>query len=72
MRGTLECCIFPETGYSPTDIEAWRDVLQTVTDHGLNHVRFHSWCPPEAVFEAADEIGVYLQVECSSWTALSS
>jgi len=72
MRGTLECCIFPETGYPPTDIEAWRDVLQTVTDHGLNHVRFHSWCPPEAAFEAADELGVYLQVECSSWANQST
>jgi hypothetical protein len=72
LRGTLECCIFPDTGYPPMDAESWRDVLQTVTEHGLNHVRFHSWCPPEAAFEAADELGVYLQVECSSWANQST
>ena len=67
LRGTLECAIFPLTGYPPTDIESWKKVYKAVKDHGLNHVRFHSWCPPEAAFEAADALGVYLQVECSSW-----
>ncbi|MFB6135387.1 MAG: glycoside hydrolase family 2 protein [Halobacteriaceae archaeon] len=67
LRGTLECCVFPETGYPPTGVEEWREVLRTFEEHGLNHVRFHSWCPPEAAFEAADELGFYLQVECSSW-----
>lgn len=67
LRGTLECAIFPLTGYPPTGPEYWRKIYSAVKDHGLNHVRFHSWCPPEAAFEAADKMGVYLQVECSSW-----
>lgn len=67
LRGTLECCVFPDTGYPPTDVAAWREVFRTCADHGLNHVRFHSWCPPEAAFDAADDIGIYLQVECGSW-----
>jgi len=67
LRGTLECAIFPETGYPPTDVADWKKVYTAVKAHGLNHVRFHSWCPPEAAFKAADEMGVYLQVECSSW-----
>jgi hypothetical protein len=67
LRGTLECAIFPKTGYPPTAVESWKKVYAAVKNHGLNHVRFHSWCPPKAAFVAADEMGVYLQVECSSW-----
>lgn len=67
LRGTLECAIFPLTGYPPTETEYWEKIYTTVKAHGLNHIRFHSWCPPNAAFEAADEMGVYLQVECSSW-----
>lgn len=67
LRGTLECCIFPLTGHPPMDVESWRRVLQVVKDHGLNHVRFHSWCPPEAAFAAGDELGLYFQVEVATW-----
>jgi hypothetical protein len=67
LRGTLECCIFPLTGYPPTDLNSWVKELQTFKDYGLNTVRFHSWCPPEAAFTAADKIGLYFQIECSSW-----
>lgn len=68
FRGTLECCIFPKTGYPPTDVESWRRIIRVCKEHGLNHIRFHSWCPPEAAFEAADELGFYYQVECGVWT----
>ena len=34
----------------------------------MNHLRFHSWCPPEAAFNAADEMGFYLQVELPVWS----
>lgn len=67
LRGTLECCVFPLTGYPPTDVESWRRIIRTCQAHGLNHIRFHSWCPPEAAFDAADELGFYYQVECPSW-----
>jgi len=67
FRGTLECAIFPLTGYPSTKPEEWKRIMRIIKKHGLNHMRFHSWCPPEAAFIAADEIGVYLQVECSSW-----
>jgi len=67
LRGTLECAIFPRTGYPPTDKESWKKIMMAVRAHGLNHIRFHSWCPPEAAFAAADETGIYLHVECSSW-----
>jgi hypothetical protein len=67
LRGTLECCIFPLTGYPPVDIESWEKLLKTCKDYGLNTIRFHSWCPPEAAFIAADKLGVYFHIECSSW-----
>ncbi len=67
LRGTLECAIFPETGYPPTENAEWDRIFEIVKAHGLNHMRFHSWCPPEAAFEAADRAGIYMQVECSSW-----
>ena len=67
LRGTLECCIFPLTGYPPADTGSWGKILRTCKDYGLNHIRFHSWCPPEAAFIAADRLGFYFHIECGSW-----
>jgi len=67
LRGTLECAIFPKTGYPPTDVKEWLRIFGVCRAHGLNHMRFHSWCPPKAAFDAADQSGFYLQVECSAW-----
>ncbi|WP_396600884.1 glycoside hydrolase family 2 protein [Algibacter sp. R77976] len=69
LRGTLECAIFPKTGYPPTDVDSWKRIYKIIQAHGLNHMRFHSWCPPESAFEAADEMGVYIQAEASAWLA---
>ena len=63
FRGTLECCIFPLTGHPPTDVESWKRIIRIAKAHGLNLLRFHSYCPPEAAFVAADELGFYYQVE---------
>jgi len=63
LRGRTDCCLYPLTGYPPMDKAGWRRVLSIVKAWGLNHVRFHSWCPPNAAFEAADELGVYFQAE---------
>ncbi|WP_459190682.1 glycoside hydrolase family 2 protein [Halosimplex sp. J119] len=67
LRGNVDCCIFPETGYPPTDEAAWREVFEIAQEYGLNHYRFHSWCPPEAAFRVADEMGIYLQPELPLW-----
>lgn len=67
LRGTLDCCVFPKTGYPPTGIEEWKRIFKTCKDHGLNHIRFHSWCPPKVAFLAGDELGMVLQAECASW-----
>lgn len=67
IRGTLENAQYPETGYPPMDVAAWRREIQAAQSFGLNHFRFHSWCPPEAAFSAADEMGFYFQVEGPAW-----
>ncbi len=66
LRGKLDCCLFPLTGYPPMDKAGWLRVLSIAKSYGMNHYRFHSWCPPEAAFEAADELGVYFQAEIPS------
>lgn len=72
LRGTLECCIFPLTGYPATDDAYWEKIYTACQAYGLNHVRFHSWCPPEAAFRVADRMGVYLQVECGGWANIGN
>lgn len=67
LRGTVENCVFPLTGYAPMDVESWMRVFLICRNYGLNHMRFHSYCPPEAAMEAADRVGFYLQPEGPSW-----
>lgn len=67
LRGTVENCDFPLTGYAPMDVESWMRVFRRCREYGLNHMRFHSYCPPEAAFIAADKVGFYLQPEGPSW-----
>ena len=63
LRGKNDCAMFPITGYAPMDKEFWLKFLGTGRNYGVNHYRFHSWCPPEAAFQAADELGIYFQAE---------
>ena len=58
---------FPLTGYPAMEEAPWRKIFQACRDYGLNGMRFHSWCPPEAAFVAADALGFYLQPECGLW-----
>lgn len=72
LRGTLDCSIFPLTGYPPTDKAGWHKAFGTAKAYGLNHIRFHSYCPPRAAFEVADELGLILHVETPIWTILGA
>lgn len=69
FRGTHFGGDYPLTGYPATDVEWWRKMMRTVKSYGLNFIRFHSYCPPEAAFCAADEEQVYLQAECGMWNS---
>lgn len=63
MRGTLECANFPLTRYAPMELEPWMKIMKACKSHGMNHIRFHSWTPPEAAFMAGDKVGMYLLTE---------
>ena len=67
LRGKHDACVWPLTGHVAMDVKSWKDYLGKCADYGLNHVRFHSWCPPEAAFVAADELGIILQPELPFW-----
>ena len=67
LRGKHDACVFPLTAHVPMDVDSWKKYLGTCKEYGINHLRFHSWCPPEAAFVAADELGVYLQPELPFW-----
>jgi hypothetical protein len=68
LRGNLECAIFPLTGHPPMEKDEWAKLISQAKAYGLNHLRFHSWCPPKAAFDAADEAGFYYQVELPHWS----
>lgn len=70
LRGKHDACVFPLTGHTPMDKASWINYFQRCKDYGINHVRFHSWCPPEAAFAAADELRIYLQPELPFWGTL--
>ena len=46
----------------------WRRIMARYREWGINHLRFHTKVPNECVFDAADEFGVYLQIELSLWS----
>ncbi len=69
LRGRHDACVFPLTGYPPMTVDGWLRVFKISKSYGLNHHRFHTWTPPEAAFEAADQLGIYLQPELPNWAA---
>ena len=71
LRGNHDGGGFPLTGHPPMDVASWKRILGIYQAWGLNHVRFHSWCPPEAAFVAADDLGIYLQPEPGMWNPFS-
>jgi hypothetical protein len=67
LRGKHDGLIFPLTGFAPTTVDEWMKVLQISKSYGINHYRFHTCCPPEAAFTAADMLGIYMEPELPFW-----
>ena len=67
LRSKHDAAVWPLTGHVEMSVEGWMKYLGTCKEYGINHVRFHSWCPPEAAFVAADSLGIYLQPELPFW-----
>lgn len=72
LRGKHEAAVFPLTAHPPMNVEEWKRVYKIAKEYGINHYRFHSYCPPEAAFVAADQVGIYLQAELPFWGGLNT
>ena len=67
LRGNVENAVFPKTGHAPLDDASWERIMVLMKTYGMNHLRFHSWCPPAAAFRMADKHGIYFEVEMPMW-----
>ncbi|WP_168119857.1 sugar-binding domain-containing protein [Paenibacillus sp. HB172176] len=66
LRGLTDHAYFPETCTPQTDIHFYRMTLKKLLQLGFNWIRFHTWAPPEECLQAADELGMMLQVEAAN------
>ncbi len=72
LRGKHDGMIFPLTGFAPTDVNEWIRVLEIAKSYGINHYRFHTCCPPDAAFTAADLLGIYMEPELPFWGTITT
>ena len=72
LRGKHDGMVFPLTGCAPTDVDGWLKVMRTAREYGINHYRFHTCCPPDAAFTAADMLGIYMEPELPFWGTVAA
>lgn len=72
LRGKHDGMIFPLAGAAPMEVEGWLRVMRTAKRYGINHYRFHTCCPPEAAFYAADLLGIYMEPELPFWGTIAA
>lgn len=72
LRGKHDGLVFPHLGYAPMKVEEWKHVFSIAKEYGINHYRFHTCCPPDAAFTAADEMGIYLEPELPFWGTIAA
>lgn len=63
FRGTCEHCYFPATIHPTREKSYYRRNIRTLKKLGFNSIRFHTWVPPIEYMEAADELGMVMEVE---------
>lgn len=72
LRGKHDGMIFPLTGAAPTDVAEWVRLMGISKEYGINHYRYHTCCPPEAAFIAADMLGIYMEPQLPFWGTLQA
>lgn len=72
LRGKHDGLIFPLTGAVPTTVSEWLRVMGISKSYGINHYRFHTCCPPDAAFTAADLLGIYMEPQLPFWGTLTA
>ncbi len=72
LRGKHDGMVFPMTGAAPTDLDEWIRIMKISKSYGINHYRYHTCCPPEAAFMAADLLGIYMEPQLPFWGTLTA
>lgn len=72
LRGKHDGLLFPLTGAAPMELKSWLTCMGTVWRYGINHYRYHTCCPPEAAFLAADLLGIYMEPELPFWGTVAA
>ncbi len=63
LRGGTEHAYFPLTCTPPQDKKTYKENIKKLKELGFNWLRFHTWVPSEEYMQAADEMGMMIQVE---------
>ncbi len=66
LRGATEHAYFPRTCTVPMNKEYYLNAIKALRSYGFNWMRFHTWIPPLECLEAADELGMMIQVEMAN------
>ena len=70
FRGVCEHCYHPMTVHPTRDKHYYRAVLKRMKSLGFNSIRFHTYIPMEEYMDAADELGMVLELETPNNTTL--
>ena len=63
FRGICEHCYHPITVHPTREKNYYRRLIRTIKDLGFNSIRFHTHVPMPEYMEAADELGIVIEVE---------
>jgi len=63
LRGVCDHSYYPETCTPPVDKSYYYERMTRAKALGFNWLRFHTVTPPEECLQAADELGMVVQVE---------
>jgi len=69
FRGACEHCYHPFTVHPTRDKKYYRKVVRTLKELGFNSIRFHTYIPMAEYMEAADELGIIIEVETPNNTS---
>lgn len=70
LRGACEHGHFAETVHPNHDKLYYRKMIKKLKALGFNFLRFHTFVPETEYMEAADELGMLIQVECPNNTTV--
>ena len=71
VRGICEHGYYPMTAHPEHDKKYYLKVIRRLKELGFNFIRFHTWVPVREYLEAADELGILIEVETPNNTTIS-